>query len=470
MSNIKSNNKNYNTFVIASIFLLGAFITFLNSTFMNVALSDIMKDLNISITTAQWLSTGYMLATGLIIPFTAFLIDKFKTRTLFIVSMGLFTIGTIIGSFANNFPVLLTARIVQGLASGLIVPLMQTVFLIIFPIEKRGFAMGIVGVVLAFAPALGPTLSGWIINSYPWRYLFYVTMPFAVIDLIIGIFLLKNVTDNKEVHFDFISFIGSTIGFGGLLFGFSNAGNYSWTNVNVYLPLLIGVVFLAIFTWRELTIQEPMLDLRVFKSSVFTFSTIIVMITYAGLISSELILPMYLENVRGNSAFETGLDLMPGAIVMGVMNPITGKLFDKYGARYLALGGLAILTVGTFALSFLTLNTTRIYIIVVYAIRLLGISMLLMPLTTSGLNTLHRNLYAHGNAANNTLRQVAGSIGTSIIITLMSKASASSGYNNAAEAQVHGMNVAFASTAALTLVGLIIAFFVVKKKEVKVVD
>ena len=470
MTQSSTQAKDYNVFVIAGVFLLGAFICYLNSTFMNVALSDIMKDLNISVSTAQWLSTGYMLATGIIIPFTAFLIDKFKNRTLFFISIGLFTIRTIIGAFATNFTMLLTARLIQGLASGIIIPLMQTVFMIIFPIEKRGFAMGIVGIVLAFAPAIGPTLSGWIINIYPWRYLFYVTLPFAILDLILGYFLLKNVTENKSVYFDFISFIGSTIGFGGLLFGFSNAGNYSWTDINVYLSLIIGIVFLIIFVWRQLNMEEPMLNLAVFKSTVFTFATIISMIAYAGLISSELILPMYLEDVRGSSAFDTGLTLMPGAIVMGIMNPITGKLFDKFGARYLALTGLTILTLGTFGLSFLSVSTPIIYIISIYAIRMLGISMLLMPLSTSALNSLHKNLYAHGNAANNTLRQVAGSIGTSLIVTLMSKSTISSGYTDPAKAQVYGMNISFACTAALTLVGLIIAFFVIKRKEIVVKD
>lgn len=470
MNKSQVNDKNYNVFIISGIFLFGAFICFLNSTLMNVALSDIMKDLNISVSTVQWLSTGYMLANGIIIPFSAFLIDKFKNRTLFFISMGLFSLGTIIGSIATNFSMLLTARLIQGLAGGLIVPLMQTVFLIIFPINKRGFAMGIVGIVLAFAPAIGPTLSGWIINSYPWRYLFYVTAPFAIIDLVLGFFLLKNVTENKDVSFDIVSFLGSSIGFGALLFGFSNAGNYSWTNTHVYIPLLIGIIFLTIFIFRQLTMKEPMLNLSVFKSSIFTFSTIIVMIAYAGLISSELILPMYLENIKGSSAFNTGLTLMPGAIVMGIMNPITGNLFDKFGARYLALTGLGILTIGTFGLSFLTIDTSIIYVIIIYAIRMLGIAMLMMPLTTSGLNSLHRDLYSHGNAANNTLRQVSGSIGTSIIVTLMSKASASSGYTNPVKAQVYGMNISFLATAVLTFLGFIIAFFVIKKKEVKITD
>ncbi|MBE6022296.1 MAG: multidrug efflux MFS transporter [Cellulosilyticum sp.] len=458
-------DKDYNVIIISGVILLGAFVTFLNSTFMNVALPDIMKELNVSVSTVQWLSTGYMLATGVIVPFTAFLIDRFKTRTVFFLAMGIFTIGTLVGAFANNFALLLLARLIQGVAGGIMTSLMQTVFMIIFPKDKRGFAMGIVGIVTAFAPAIGPTLSGWIVNHYAWRYLFYVIVPFAVLDLILGFFLLKNVTGGMKVSASILSFIASTIGFGALLYGFSNAGNYSWTAPSVYVPLIIGIVFIGFFVYRQLNMDEPMLDLNVFRSRVFTFSTIIVMISYAALISSELILPMYLENVKGHSAFDTGLILMPGAIVMGVLNPVTGKLFDKYGPRMLALSGLSILTIGNVGLSFLTLNTSNLYVIVIYALRMVGISMTMMPLTTSGLNTLERRLYAHGNAANNTLRQLAGSIGSSIIITIMSKATASSGISNPLEASVHGMNVSFACTGGLTLVGLIIAFFVVKNRK-----
>ena len=463
----KTSNKEtkYNVVVIAGVFLLGAFITFLNSTFMNVALPDIMKELNISLSTVQWLSTGYMLATGIIVPFSAFFIDKLKTKNLFFIAMGLFTIGTIIGALANNFTMLLTARLIQGVSGGIMTALMQTVFMIIFPKEKRGFAMGIVGIVIAFAPAIGPTLSGWIINHYPWRYLFYVTMPFGIIDLILGAFLLKNVTGGKEVSIDILSLISSTVGFGALLYGFSNAGNASWLDSSVYVPIILGIAFIALFVLRQLKMKEPMLSLSVFKSRVFTFATIIVMITYASLISSELIIPMYLENIKGFSAFDSGLILMPGAIVMGIMNPITGTLFDKYGARVLALTGLTILTIGTLGFGILTPNTSGTYVIVVYAIRMLGISMITMPLTTSGLNTLEREFYSHGNAAISTLRQVAGSIGTSMIVRLMSKASANSGLTDPIKANVHGMNVSFLSIAGLTLAGLIITFFVVEKKQ-----
>ncbi|MGL4761698.1 MAG: MDR family MFS transporter [Sarcina sp.] len=469
-NSMENSTKKYNSTVIAGVFLLGAFVAFLNSTFMNVAIPDIMKDLHISVSTAQWLSTGYMLVLGIMIPFTAFLIDRFKTRTLFFMSIGLFTIGTILGATATNFDTLLAARLIQAAGAGVVMPLMQTVFLIIFPKEKRGFAMGIVGIVIAFAPALGPTLSGWIINSYPWRYLFYVTLPLAVIDLILGAILLKNVTDNKKVSIDILSVITTILGFGGLLLGTSNAGNDGFSNPKVYVPIIIGVIALVIFVYRQLTMEVPMLNLRVFKSRTFTFATVIVMIAYAGLISSELIIPMYLQEVRGVSALDAGLVLMPGAIVMGVVNPITGKLFDKIGARLLSILGLIIFAAGTFAFAFLTTTTSETYVMVMYAIRFLGLAMFLMPLTTSGLNTLDRSLYSHGNAVNNTMRQVAGAIGTSILVTLMSKVAENSGILNPAKALIHGMNISFAIAAILALISFVIAVFTVKKKERKIAN
>lgn len=468
ISNIKNNNGK--SIVIAGVLLLGAFIAFLSSTFMNVAIPSIVKELHVSIDSAQWLSTGYMLVLGIMIPFTAFLTDKFKTRTLFFGCMGLFTIGSIIGAFATNFDTLLVARLIQAAGTGILIPVMQTVFLIIFPKEKRGAAMGVVGVVISFAPAIGPTLSGWIVNSHPWRYLFYVVIPVAILDIILGAIYLRNVTENKDVSIDILSVITSILGFGGLLLGFSNAGSNSWSDAKVYIPLIVGVVALAIFVWRQLAMEKPMLDLRVFKSSIFTFSTLIVMIVYAGLISSELILPMYLQSARGYSAFDAGLTLMPGAIVMGIISPITGILFDKIGARLLSILGLAIFTAGTFALTFLSSDTTIAFISIMYALRLLGMGMFMMPLTTSGLNSLERKMYAHGNAANNTMRQIAGAIGTSILVTVMTKTAASSGLTNPEDAMIHGMNTSFFWAAILGLIGFIIAVFVVKRKEKKVTE
>ncbi|MGL4572627.1 MAG: MDR family MFS transporter [Clostridium sp.] len=460
----KSGQNNFNSKVIAAVFVIGAFVAYLNGTLLTTALPTIMKDLNIDPATGQWLTTAFMLVNGIVIPCTAFLIDKFTTRRLFFYSMGLFTIGTIIGALSNSFGMLLIARIIQAVGAGIILPLMQTVFLVIFPKEKRGFAMGVIGIIIAFAPAIGPTLAGLMVDSYPWRDLFYIVVPICVLDLIFGYFALKNVTETKNVKLDMISVITSTVGFGGLLLGFSNAGNDGFDKPNVLIPLIVGIITLIIFVKRQLSKKEPMLNLRVFKSRTFTFSTIIIMIVFAGLVSAELILPMYIQMARGYSALDSGLMLMPGAIIMGIMNPITGKLFDKIGARGLSITGLTLLTVGTFGLMELGLNTKIEYITAAYAVRLLGMSMFMMPLTTAGLNTLKTEDLAHGTAVNNTMRQIAGSIGTAILITVMSKASANSGIKNPQLATIHGMNVAFGVSAVLTLISLIIALIVVKKK------
>ncbi|MGL4654497.1 MAG: MDR family MFS transporter [Sarcina sp.] len=457
--------KKYNAILIAAVMLLGAFVSFLNSTFMNVAIPDIMRELHITVSTAQWLTNGYMLVLGIMIPFTAFLTDKFKTRTLFLAAMIIFSIGTLLGATAHSFPTLLTARLLQAAGAGVLMPLVQTVFLLIFPIEKRGLVMGVVGLIIAFAPAIGPTLSGWIVSHFPWRYLFYVTLPIALIDIVLAIFILKNVTGGKKIGIDILSAITCVLGFGGLLLGFSNAGNSSWTSTKVCVPLIIGIIALAIFTWRQFTMKTPMLQLRVFKSKVFTLSTIIVMIVYAGFIASELIIPMYLQNGRGYSAFDAGLALLPGAVVMGVMNPITGRLFDKVGARGLSLLGLILFTGGTFAFTRLTPTTSYMYITIMYAVRLLGLSMFLMPLTTLGLNTLEKKYYAHGNAVNNTLRQIAGAIGTSILVTVMTKTAQSSGISNPLKATIHGMNTSFFWAGVFGIVSLVIAFIFVKKKQ-----
>ena len=256
---------------------------------------------------------------------------------------------------------------------------MQTVFLVIYPKEKRGFAMGVVGIIIAFAPAIGPTLAGVIIDSHPWRDLFHLIAPICIIDLIFAFFALKNVKESKKIKLDIISVITSTLGFGGLLFGFSNAGSDGWLEPKVLVPLIVGVISLIIFSFKQLRSEKPMLNIRVFKSSTFTYATIIIMIAYAGLVSAELILPMYIQTARGYSAFDSGLMLMPGAIIMGIMNPITGKLFDKFGARLLSIIGLICLTAGTFGLSFLGADTKIEFVTFAYSIRLLGMSMFMMP-------------------------------------------------------------------------------------------
>lgn len=455
--------KPYNRSVIVGILLAGAFVAILNQTLLITALPHIMNDFNIDANKAQWLTTSFMLTNGILIPITAFLIEKFTSRTLLISAMSIFTAGTIVGAFAPNFPVLLTARIIQAAGAGIMMPLMQTVFLTIFPIEKRGRAMGMVGLVISFAPAIGPTLSGWAVEAFSWRSLFYIIFPVAVIDLILAIVLMKNVTTLRETQIDILSVILSTLGFGGLLYGFSSVGSYGWGSSTVLISLLVGAAALILFISRQMKLKKPMLEFRVFSFGIFSLTTLLGTLVFALLIGTETILPLYTQKVRGVSAFDTGLMLLPGAIVMGMMSPFIGRIFDRIGGKGLAIGGFFIILLTSLPFMNLTETTSLIWIVVVYTARLLGTAMIMMPVTTAGINALPRHLIPHGTAMNNTVRQVGGSIGTALLVSVMSNQAANAGVQNPANAALHGMNAAFIVAACIALAGFLLSFILKKK-------
>lgn len=400
--------------------MLGAFVAILNQTLLNVAIPHIMNDLGVSANTVQWLSTGYMLVNGIAIPITAFLIEKFGTRKLFLAAVFLFTIGSLVCSLSANFTMLMIGRVIQACGAGIIMPLLMTVFFVLFPPEKRGKAMGILGIVMIFAPAIGPTLSGWLIGHYSWRLLFDIVIPIGILDFILAFLWMKDVTKVTDPKFDFLGFLFSTLGFGFLLYGFSEAGNDGWTSATVVASLITGIISLAAFVWRELTTDKPMLDLRVFKYDIFSLTTIISMIVNMAMFGAMILLPIYLQNIRGYTALESGLLLLPGAIVMGIMSPISGALFDKIGARWLAVVGLAITVITTWEFTSLSMTTSYSHIMLLYVMRMFGMSFIMMTVMTEGLNQLPPHLGSHGTAASNTARQVAGSIGTALLVTVMS--------------------------------------------------
>ncbi|MEC0183875.1 DHA2 family efflux MFS transporter permease subunit [Paenibacillus peoriae] len=405
---------------ILSVLLLGAFISILNQTLLNVAIPHLMNDFNVSATTVQWLSTGYMLTNGILIPITAFLIESFGTRALFISAMGLFTAGSIVCAASTGFAPMLVGRVIQAGGAGIIMPLVMNVFLTVFPPEKRGAAMGTMGIAMMFAPAVGPTLSGWIVEHYSWRLLFLLVIPLAVIDILFAVRWLKNVSKLTMPKFDLMGTIFSTLGFGLLLYGFSSAGDKGWSSNTVILSLAAGVVFIVFFVVRELNMLEPMLEFRVFKYDIFTVSTLVGATVNMTMFGGMLLLPIYLQNIRGFTPLQSGLLLLPGALLMGVMSPISGAIFDRIGARPLAIVGLIITAVTTWEFSVLTDATTYGHIMVIYTIRSFGMSLLMMSVQTEGLNQLPPHLGSHGTAMSNTVRQIAGSIGTAWLITVMS--------------------------------------------------
>ncbi|PID07067.1 MULTISPECIES: MDR family MFS transporter [unclassified Sporosarcina] len=443
------------------VLLSGAFITILNQTLLATALPPIMKDLQISESTVQWLQSIFMLVNGIMIPITAFFIGKFTTRRLFLTAMSIFALGTLIAATSPNFSILLIGRVLQGAGAGIMMPLLQTIMFLLFPIEQRGKAMGYFGLVIAFAPAIGPSLSGYLVDQYPWRSVFYVVLPFALLNIVAAYFLLKNVTKLTNPKMDYLSIVLSTFGFGGLLYGFSIAGNTGWLHANVLLSLIIGAISLAWFILRQLKLEQPILEFKVFKYGVFTLATSLGMIVFASMIASTVILPLFMQTMLGFNALHSGLMLLPGAIVMGIMNPVTGTIFDKYGAKWLLLSGFTILTVTTFMFANLSVDTTFTYLAILNAVRMFGIAMIMMPSTTLGLNQLPNHLISHGTAMNNTFRQIAGSIGTAALVTIMITSDLD---NGTIAGQIQGVNTAFFVSGCISIVGLLLALLIKNPK------
>ncbi|MCM3691141.1 DHA2 family efflux MFS transporter permease subunit [Neobacillus niacini] len=474
---------------IIVILMIGAFIAFLNNTLLNIALPSIMADLEVDASTVQWLTTGFMLVNGILIPTTAFLIQKYSVRKLFLVAMGLFTLGTILAGMAHVFPLLLTGRMTQAAGSAIMMPLLMNVMLVSFPIEKRGAAMGVFGLVLMGAPAIGPTLSGWLIEHYDWRMLFHFVTPIAVIVLLIGFFLLKDKKEKVDIRLDFLSVLLTSVGFGGLLYGFSSAGKQGWDSPQVYLTIAIGAISLLVSILRQLKQDQPMLNYRIFRYPMFALSSVISMVLTMAMFSGMLLLPIYVQTIRGISPLDAGLLMLPGAIIMALMSPVTGKLFDKFGGRILAITGLVITVVTSYLFSQLSLETTYTQLLLLYSVRMLGMSMVMMPVSTNGLNQLPARFYPHGTAMNNTLQQVSGAIGTALLVTVMSNRAESKAKElgeaamaNLTEqptqaalaemkqqimmsATLDGINFAFFVSVFIAAVALILAFFMKRAKQ-----
>ena len=417
---MKEQEKNkFKTGPILTVLLIGAIAAILNQTVLNVALPTLTTEFNVSSTTAQWLITLYMLVNGVFIPVTAFLMARFSTRQLFFTSMIVFSIGTILCGAAPSFAILLTGRVIQAIGAGIVMPLLISVVFRLFPREKRGAAMGIVGVAIMIAPALGPTLSGLLITTLSWRYIFFAILPFSLAALIGSFFVLKNVSEPTSAKLDILGVITSTFGFGGILYGFGIAGKAGWGSMTVLISLTIGVISLILFVVRQLNAEEPLIDLKIFKSIEFTFSVVIIFFVNGLTYASMILIPIYLQNNRGMSALDSGLFLLPGSIAMAIMSPIVGRMYDRYGIKWIGLFGTFVLVVTTAFYTNLTYTSGIVFLAFIYVVRSIGLTFLLMPLTTAGLNSLKSNLYGDGTAMQNTIQAIAGAIGTAVMMTIM---------------------------------------------------
>ncbi|MDV7134649.1 MDR family MFS transporter [Williamsia muralis] len=436
--------------LLISLLLVATFVVILNETILSVALPTLMVDLDISAPTAQWLTSGFLLTMAILIPTTGFILQRFALRSVYIAAMAAFTVGTLVAALAPGFELLMVARVIQASGTALMIPLLMTTILTVVPEHSRGRVMGLVTIVISVAPAIGPTVSGLILQSLSWRAMFWIVLPIAVAVTIMGGIFVRNVTEPRAAHLDVISVPLSALGFGGIVYGLSSIGESASGHAPVppWLPLTIGVVSLALFVARQLKLVQKgraLLDLRTFAVGSFRLAVGLMGGFMLTLFGALILLPLYLQNVLDKDVLTTGLVLLPGGLVMGLLGPLVGGLYDKWGARPLVLPGAIAMSAGTWLLATLDSESELYTVIIAHVILSAGIAFGLTPLMTSALGSLPPELYSHGSATVSTVQQVAGAAGTALFITLMTRGTQSSfdDGSNAVVANADGIHLAF---------------------------
>ncbi|HYI59126.1 MAG TPA: MDR family MFS transporter [Microlunatus sp.] len=449
--------------VIATL-LVATFVVILNETIMGVALPVLMVDLDLTASTVQWLTTAFMLTMAVVIPTTGFLLQRFSTRTVYAAALGLFSAGTLLAGIAPGFWVLLLGRIVQASGTAIMLPLLMTTILTLVPIERRGVVMGNVSIAISVAPAIGPTLSGLILQFLSWRFMFLLVLPIALGALVIGLRGLVNVNADGDQPLDLPSVALSIPAFGGIVFGLSRLGesgdaSSAWLGP---VSLVVGVVCLVLFVLRQRALvngKGPLLDLRAFDFTMFRRGVALLCIAAIALFGAIILLPIYFQNVRGLNTLQTGMLLLPGGLLMGLLGPVVGRLFDRYGPRWLATGGATLLVLTMLALTQVGETTPVPLLLGIHLVLSTGLAFLFTPAFTTALNPLTPKLYSHGSAILSTLQQVAGAAGVALLVTIMTVRTAGAASRGADEiaAEVAGLHLAFLVAAGIGLVAVALA-------------
>ncbi|EHO53612.1 drug resistance MFS transporter, drug:H+ antiporter-2 family [Lentilactobacillus kisonensis F0435] len=443
------------------IMVFGTFFGILCSTLMNVALPTFMRVFAISSSTVQWVSNGYVLVNAIMIPVSAYLTKKFTFRSLFISFSTIFLLGTIFGALAPNFFTLIIGRMIQAIGSGMMMPLVNILAIRYAGRGQKGAVMGIVGLAFNFSPIIGPTLSGIILDYFSWRYLFILVLPFIILDLGLAIISLPKIPTSQEPQFNVEGLITISFGLLGLLWSFSNVGESPVTSLTVWLPFLVGLILISTFISTQRKSDHPFVNLAVFKNAQFTTATIVNSLIVSTMYGNTILLPLLIQTIMGKSAIISGLALLPGALLTGFMSPVSGRLFDRYPVRIIVTIGILIDCFGTMMQAFIDVNASVGMLTLGQTIRQLGLVLILIPIQTQALSYLPNDLISDGVAAFNTLRQIAASFGTAIIVATINITS--HGFSHQPNHQQIGIQAGFT----MCLLFLIAALMVSRKLYTK---
>ena len=437
--------------------MIGAFVGMLSETSLNIALPQLMKTFQINSGSVQWLVTGYMLVIGIILPFSSLLTKWFTTRQIVITGLLDFIIGAVIAALAPSFTILLIGRMIQGLGTGLILPLMFTVAMLIFPPHKMGTAMGVCALVIMLAPAIGPTITGIILGKLAWNWIFWFFIPFLLIALICAIAGLPNVGQITKPKVDLLSLLESIIGFSCLVMGVSFASDLGWGSPAVLMMLVIGIIVLVLYAYRQLHLEQPIINLHVFKKVAFAQGAIGVMLDFAIILSAMYLLPQYLQRGLLLPVALTGIIMLPGGIINAIVSAFAGRLFDSLGAKKPAVAGFAIAVMGIIMLIFSSSKSTIAYVIAAHIILMIGCPLAMSPVQTHALNALQGPESADGSTILNTMQQIIGAVATALATSFLSLGqNAYHGMDKAAQF-TNGVHFGLYFTLALALAGLILA-------------
>lgn len=449
---------------MVAVMLGGTFLAVLNQTLLSPAIPSIMADFGISAPTAQWLMSGYSLVEAIIIPLSAYLIGRFSTRKLFITSFALFAAGSALAAWGPDFVVIMAGRILQAAGTGVVMPMVFTVIILLFPREKRGVAMGLIGLLIGFAPAIGPAVSGLLVDSVGWHVLFMIVTVLAVVVLVLGVFALENYGDFERTTLDVPSVLMSSVGLVCLLYGlssFSSAGNLA-----VPAALIVaGAAVLALFVRRQTKLDNPMLQVGVLGTVRYRIAVICIVTLQAVLIGLSSALPLFIQNVCGYSATVSGFIVLPGALFGAVMSMFAGRIFDKRGVRGVVVGGSLVMLAGAVCLFLLPAAAGVLFIAGANAVLILGLQASMTPLNTWGINSLDNRVIQHANALSNTLNQVAASFGTALLISVSAMGFVVAPQAGAAEQLYAGYHLSFAVVMVLAVCLLLVVLAFVRDKR-----
>lgn len=453
-----------NELVMVVVMLSGTLLAVLNATLLSPALPSIMEHLNVSRTTVQWLTSAYSLVEACVIPLSAYLMGRFPTRRLFITGMCIFGAGSLLAMLAPVFPVLLAGRVLQAVATGMVMPMVSTVILLIIPREKRGTAMGMIGLIIGFAPAVGPSLSGLLVDHLGWRALFGVVFAVTVVVVVLAVAFLKSFGEFERTSFDPLSVVLSTVGLVCLLYGLSSISSAA----NLALPvalIVVGLAIVALYARRQLHLDEPMLHIDILKSRRYATAVVTIMILQAALLGLEVIMPLYIQDVRGYSATVSGVAMLPGALIGAVAGVFAGRLFDRYGVRKVAIPGACVMIVGAFLLTRLGIDSHIIMVTAAYTTMSLGLQFITTPLNTWGVNSLDNAMVRHAQPLSNTMNQVAGSFGTALLVSISSIATNATADQGELQSAYLGDHAAFCSTFILLAVAVVVIVVFARNKS-----